>query len=65
MIKTSVRSLVVKYGMAFKGAFMVAGGHSRENGNKAVAENYTDLVVCGRLFLANPDLPKQFELQKS
>ncbi|XP_031279314.1 putative 12-oxophytodienoate reductase 11 [Pistacia vera] len=46
---------------AFKGNFIVAGGYNRENCNKAVAENYTDLVIFGRLFLANPDLPKRLE----
>ena len=47
---------------AFKGTFIAAGGYTREDGNKALAENRTDLVVYGRLFLANPDLPKRFEL---
>ncbi|KAJ4954138.1 hypothetical protein NE237_030970 [Protea cynaroides] len=47
---------------AFNGTFIVAGGHDREDGNKAIANNYTDLVAYGRLFLANPDLPKRFEL---
>ncbi|XP_027150161.1 putative 12-oxophytodienoate reductase 11 [Coffea eugenioides] len=47
---------------AFKGNFISAGGYDREDGNNAVAENRTDLVVYGRLFLANPDLPKRFEL---
>lgn len=47
---------------AFKGTFMVAGGYDREDGNKAVVEDRADLVVYGRLFLANPDLPKRFEL---
>ncbi|XVF09130.1 hypothetical protein REPUB_Repub07fG0064700 [Reevesia pubescens] len=47
---------------AFKGTFIVAGGYDKEDGNKAVAENRTDLVSFGRLFLANPDLPKRFEL---
>ncbi|XP_019176720.1 PREDICTED: 12-oxophytodienoate reductase 2-like [Ipomoea nil] len=47
---------------AFKGTFLVAGGYDREDGIKAVAENRGDLVVYGRLFLANPDLPKRFEL---
>jgi 12-oxophytodienoic acid reductase len=48
---------------AFKGTFISAGGFKRESGNKAVAENHTDLVAYGRLFLANPDLPKRFELE--
>ncbi|KAL1195343.1 putative 12-oxophytodienoate reductase-like protein 1 [Cardamine amara subsp. amara] len=47
---------------AFKGTFIVAGGYTREDGNKAVAEGRTDLVAYGRLFLANPDLPRRFEL---
>lgn len=47
---------------AFKGTFMVAGGYDREDGIKAVAENRADLVAYGRPFLANPDLPKRFEL---
>ncbi|KAH7663838.1 12-oxophytodienoate reductase protein [Dioscorea alata] len=48
---------------AFKGTFIAAGGYDRDEGNKVVAENYTDLVAYGRLFLANPDLTKRFELE--
>ncbi|CAL5046770.1 unnamed protein product [Urochloa decumbens] len=40
---------------AFNGTFIAAGGYDKEEGNKAVAEGYTDLVAYGRLFLANPD----------
>ncbi|OMO85677.1 hypothetical protein CCACVL1_10052 [Corchorus capsularis] len=47
---------------AFKGTFIAAGGYGREDGNEAVAENHTDLVAYGRWFLANPDLPRRFEL---
>jgi 12-oxophytodienoic acid reductase len=47
---------------AFNGTFIVAGGYDREEGNKAVSSDYTDLVAYGRIFLANPDLPKRFEL---
>ncbi|KAF6992803.1 hypothetical protein CFC21_009762 [Triticum aestivum] len=50
------------YRDAFGGAFIAAGGYDREEGNKVVREGYTDLVAFGRLFLANPDLPKRFEL---
>ncbi|KAK1414656.1 hypothetical protein QVD17_30405 [Tagetes erecta] len=46
----------------FKGSFICAGWYNMEDGNKAVSENATDLVAYGRLFLANPDLPKRFEL---
>ncbi|KAJ3702078.1 hypothetical protein LUZ61_005783 [Rhynchospora tenuis] len=47
---------------AFNNTFIVAGGYDREEGNKAVSSDYTDLVAYGRIFLANPDLPKRFEL---
>ncbi|KAG6656287.1 12-oxophytodienoate reductase 2-like [Carya illinoinensis] len=47
---------------AFKGSFIVAGGYDREEGNNAIIENRTDLVAYGRQFLANPDLPRRFEL---
>lgn len=47
---------------AFKNTFIAAGGYDRAKGNRAVAENCTDLVAFGRLFLANPDLPKRYEL---
>ncbi|XP_068313619.1 12-oxophytodienoate reductase 2-like [Pyrus communis] len=47
---------------AFKGAFIAAGGYEREDGNKAIAEGRADLIAYGRWFLANPDLPKRFEL---
>ncbi|KAI7734310.1 hypothetical protein M8C21_011679 [Ambrosia artemisiifolia] len=41
----------------FKGTFISAGGYDMEE-----SENRTDLVAYGRLFLANPDLSKRFEL---
>ncbi|CAI0556641.1 unnamed protein product [Linum tenue] len=47
---------------AFKGTFISAGGFSKEEGNRAVDEDHSDLVAFGRLFLANPDLPRRFEL---
>ncbi|XP_042484049.1 putative 12-oxophytodienoate reductase 11 [Macadamia integrifolia] len=47
---------------AFNGTFIAAGGYDREDGNRAIATNYSDLVAYGRFFLANPDLPKRFEL---
>jgi 12-oxophytodienoic acid reductase len=47
---------------AFNGTFIVAGGYVKEDGNEAIAENRGDLVAYGRWFLANPDLPRRFEL---
>ncbi|KAF0926300.1 hypothetical protein E2562_022118 [Oryza meyeriana var. granulata] len=46
----------------FNGTFIAAGGYDRKEGNKVVADGYADLVAYGRLFLANPDLPRRFEL---
>ncbi|KAK4600260.1 hypothetical protein RGQ29_010076 [Quercus rubra] len=47
---------------AFKGTFIVAGGYNREEGNELIASGSADLVAFGRLFLANPDLPRRFEI---
>uniref|UniRef100_A0A0D9WN93 NADH:flavin oxidoreductase/NADH oxidase N-terminal domain-containing protein n=1 Tax=Leersia perrieri TaxID=77586 RepID=A0A0D9WN93_9ORYZ len=46
----------------FNGTFIVAGGYDQEEGNKVVADGYADLIAYGRLFLANPDLPRRFKL---
>ncbi|KAL3843652.1 hypothetical protein ACJIZ3_001055 [Penstemon smallii] len=50
---------------AFKNTFIAAGGYNRSKGNQAIGENYADLVAFGRLFLANPDLPRRYELDAS
>ncbi|KAL0401743.1 UNVERIFIED_CONTAM: 12-oxophytodienoate reductase 1 [Sesamum latifolium] len=47
---------------AFKGTFIVAGGYNRDDGNEVITRGGADLVAFGRSFLANPDLPKRFEL---
>lgn len=47
---------------AFKGTFVVAGGYDREEGNKVISQGGADLVAFGRRFLANPDLPRRFQL---
>ncbi|KAG6388890.1 hypothetical protein SASPL_150326 [Salvia splendens] len=60
--KTECLHSLVPMRRAFKGTFIVAGGYDREDGNKAVEEDRADLVAFGRLFLANPDLPKRFEM---
>ncbi|KAF6987140.1 hypothetical protein CFC21_004811 [Triticum aestivum] len=53
---------LLPYREAFKGTFIANGGYDREEGGKVITEGYTDLVAFGRLFLANPDLPKRFEV---
>eukprot|EP00270_Netrium_digitus_P011080 TRINITY_DN3501_c0_g1_i1.p1 TRINITY_DN3501_c0_g1~~TRINITY_DN3501_c0_g1_i1.p1 ORF type:complete len:389 (-),score=97.71 TRINITY_DN3501_c0_g1_i1:101-1237(-) len=47
---------------AFKGTFIAAGGYKRESGIEAVETGHADLVTYGRIYLANPDLPRRFEL---
>ncbi|KAL0335290.1 UNVERIFIED_CONTAM: 12-oxophytodienoate reductase 1 [Sesamum radiatum] len=47
---------------AFKNTFIAADGYNRSKGNRAIADNYADLIAFGRWFLANPDLPRRFEL---
>ncbi|KAI3861014.1 hypothetical protein MKX03_026683 [Papaver bracteatum] len=47
---------------AFKGTFISAGGYKKGDGNKVVEEDHADLIAYGRLFLANPDLPKRFAI---
>ncbi|TXG53352.1 hypothetical protein EZV62_022521 [Acer yangbiense] len=47
---------------AFNGTFIVNGGYEREDGIRAVLEGSADLVAYGRLFLANPDLPRRFQI---
>ncbi len=46
----------------FTGSIITAGGYTRETGEAILQENYADFVAFGRLFLANPDLPKRFAL---
>ncbi|KAJ3683193.1 hypothetical protein LUZ60_013420 [Juncus effusus] len=47
---------------AFNGTFIAAGGYDRDEGNKVIDDGYCDLIAYGRHFLANPDLPKRFEI---
>ena len=44
---------------AWKGIYVANGGYNAERGERAVSEGFADAVAYGRLFLANPDLPKR------
>jgi N-ethylmaleimide reductase len=44
----------------YQGALLRNGDFTRESGERALRENLADAIVYGRLFLANPDLPKRF-----
>jgi len=45
---------------AFGGRFIANEGFDLASGQKAVAEGRADAVAFGKLFIANPDLPKRF-----
>jgi 12-oxophytodienoic acid reductase len=53
---------VLRIRKAYKGTFIAGGGFTRATGIHAVESGKADLVVYGRQFLANPDLPKRFAL---
>lgn len=44
---------------AWKGLYVANGGYDAGRGERAVADGFADAVAYGRLFLANPDLPKR------
>ncbi|MFL9449934.1 MULTISPECIES: alkene reductase [Nostocales] len=46
----------------YQGTLIANGGFTKESGNAILAEGNADLVSFGKPFLANPDLPKRFEL---
>lgn len=48
---------------AFDGVLISAGGYTAESADLAIKSNLADAVAFGRLFIANPDLPKRFELK--
>jgi len=48
---------------AFRGVLISAGGYSAEMADQTIAEGLADAVAFGRMFLANPDLPKRFQMK--
>ncbi|MGF1524175.1 MAG: alkene reductase [Leptolyngbyaceae cyanobacterium] len=49
----------------YQGNLMVNWDYDKEKGNAAIAAGNADLVSYGKLFIANPDLPKRFKLDAS
>jgi len=45
----------------FKGIFISAGGYKPEDAKKAIETGEVDAVAFGRIFIANPDLPKRIK----
>lgn len=44
----------------YKGDLIACTNYDKESGEAAIKNRETDLVAFGKLFLANPDLPKRF-----
>lgn len=44
----------------FHGTLLTAGGYDRDSGEAVLAAGEADLIVYGRLFISNPDLPERF-----
>ncbi|KAL9274348.1 12-oxophytodienoate reductase 3-like protein [Drosera capensis] len=55
-------TLLRKLSDAYHGTFMLAGGFTKELGSKALARGDAHLIAYGRLFIANPDLVRRFEI---
>lgn len=50
------------FGKLSKHVIMANGGYDQESGEQVLKSGMAKLVSYGVLFLANPDLPKRFEL---
>ena len=46
----------------FNGVYFANGGFTKASGEKLLADGVADAIVYGKLFLANPDLPKRVKL---
>ena len=46
----------------FGGPYIVNEGFTKETGENAIASGEADAVAYGKLFIANPDLPRRFRL---
>lgn len=46
----------------WQNTFIAAGGHDQASGNQSINGGKADLVCYGRSFIANPDMPRRFQL---
>lgn len=51
---------VAAFGPLYRGTRLVNGGFTRDTANAAIESRAAELVSFGKLFLANPDLPRRF-----
>ncbi len=51
------------YGKIYNGNRIINCGYTRTTGNEAIENGIAEMISYGNLFIANPDLPKRFELK--
>jgi len=56
------RDVMGVFGKMTKHLVMANGGYTRETGEEELEKGIAKIISYGALFLANPDLPKRFEL---
>ena len=61
-VDTNAPSTTKLFRKKFKGIFISAGGYTPEDAKKAIESNDVDAVAFGRIFIANPDLPKRIKI---
>ena len=50
----------IRFRGKFKGPYIANSGYDRDRAGAAIREGRADMVAFGKLFIANPDLPKRF-----
>lgn len=56
------RNVMEIFGTLSTHPVMANGGYNRETGEQELEKGIADMISYGALFIANPDLPKRFEL---
>ncbi|WJR79455.1 alkene reductase [Bradyrhizobium sp. NP1] len=57
----NVPSAMMLFRPIWKGVLIAAGGFTGEAANEAIAAGHADAVAFGRIFIANPDLPRRLQ----
>jgi len=56
---TNVPSAMVLFRPLWNGVLISAGGFTGESAEAAIVEGHADAIAFGRIFIANPDLPRR------
>lgn len=56
------KEVIETFGKLTRHTLIANGNYNRETGEKELEKGIADIISYGSLFLANPDLPKRFEL---